>query len=132
MVERIQEIETEALAALDKAGTTGEIEEIRVKYLGRKAELTLILRGISDLEPAQRGPVGGTGNKVRKALEARIEAEKENLSAAERDAALDRKTIHDTAEAKLARAQAQAQAHARHVVEDVLHQILPDGRAEAP
>jgi vacuolar-type H+-ATPase subunit H len=52
--------------------------------------------------------------------------------AAERDAALDRKTIHDTAEAKLARAQAQAQAHARHVVEDVLHQILPDGRAEAP
>ncbi len=32
MVERIQEIETEALAALDNAGTTDEIEEIRVKY----------------------------------------------------------------------------------------------------
>lgn len=58
MVERIQEIEAEALAALEEAGTTAEIEEVRVKYLGRKAELTLILRGISDLEPAERGPVG--------------------------------------------------------------------------
>ena len=57
--DRIQEIEAEALAALEEAGTTAEIEEVRVKYPGRKAELTLILRGISDLEPAERGPVGG-------------------------------------------------------------------------
>ncbi len=49
MVERIQEIETEALAAIDKAGSATELEDARVNYLGRKAELTLILRGIADL-----------------------------------------------------------------------------------
>ena len=122
MVERIQEIETEALAALDKAGTTGEIEEIRVKYLGRKAELTLILRGISDLEPAQRGPVGGTGNKVRKALEARIESEKEKFSAAELDAAL----VNDRIDVTLPGPPALAAGHlhpitrTRRLIEDIM------------
>ena len=72
MVERIEEIEVEAKAAVEAAGSASELEDARVRYLGRKAELTGILRGIAELPPEQRGPVGSTGNKVRKTLEAMI------------------------------------------------------------
>ncbi len=69
MVERIEAIREEALAAVTAASEAAELEEIRVRYLGRKADLTAILRGIGELEPAQRGPVGKTGNEVRNAIE---------------------------------------------------------------
>ena len=62
MVERIDEIRTQAEAAIVAASSSAELEEIRVRFLGRKAELTGILRGIGDLEPAERGPVGKGGN----------------------------------------------------------------------
>ena len=82
MVERIEEIEAEARVAIEAAGSAEELEDARVRYLGRKAELTGILRGIADLPPEQRGPVGSTGNKVRKALEAIIEEKVQGLKTA--------------------------------------------------
>ncbi|TFG73053.1 MAG: phenylalanine--tRNA ligase subunit alpha, partial [Solirubrobacterales bacterium] len=69
MVERIEAIREEALAAITAASEAAELEEIRVRFLGRKADLTAILRGIGELEPAQRGPVGKIGNEVRNAIE---------------------------------------------------------------
>ncbi|MBN9621738.1 MAG: phenylalanine--tRNA ligase subunit alpha, partial [Actinobacteria bacterium] len=68
--------------------SSAALEELRVKYLGRKAELTQILRGIADLPPEERGPVGGAANKARKELEALIEQSAERLDAAELDARL--------------------------------------------
>lgn len=88
MVERIKEIEAEAKVAVEAAGSVAELEDARIGYLGRKAELTGILRGIADLPPEQRGPVGGTGNKVRKVLEAMIEEKVDGLRAAELDKSL--------------------------------------------
>ena len=44
-----------------------------MRYLGRKAELTTMLRSIGDLPPEQRGPVGKGGNEVKQALEALLE-----------------------------------------------------------
>jgi phenylalanyl-tRNA synthetase alpha chain len=69
MLERIKAIEAEAETAIREASEAGELERLRVRYLGRRAELTSILRGIGDLEPAQRGPVGKCGNEAREALE---------------------------------------------------------------
>ena len=46
---------------------TAELEELRVRYLGRKAELTAILRGIAELPAEERGKVGGGANQARKA-----------------------------------------------------------------
>src|SRR5215218_5092617 len=51
---RLQEIRAEAEAAIAAAGSSAELEELRVRYLGRKAELPLMLRSIKDLPPAQR------------------------------------------------------------------------------
>ncbi len=88
MLERIEEIRAEAGAAIDGAQTSGELEELRVRYLGRKAELTMILRGIAELPPEERGAVGGGANRVRKELEALLEASAERLDASELEAQL--------------------------------------------
>jgi phenylalanyl-tRNA synthetase alpha chain len=48
-IDRIEEIRSEAAAAIEDAAGTAELEELRVLYLGRKAELTAILRGIAEL-----------------------------------------------------------------------------------
>ena len=88
MLERIEEIRGEAAAAIGAADSSAELEELRVRYLGRKAELTTILRGIAELPPEERGKVGGAANKARKELEALLEASAERLDASELDARL--------------------------------------------
>jgi len=88
MLDQIEKIRLEATEAIVDASTSAALEDLRVKYLGRKAELTQILRGISQLPPEERGPVGGAANKARKELEALIEQSSDRLGAAELDAKL--------------------------------------------
>jgi phenylalanyl-tRNA synthetase alpha chain len=59
------------------------VEELRVRYLGRKAELTAILRSIPQLPPEQRAELGKTGNETRRALEALVDARAAALEAGE-------------------------------------------------
>jgi phenylalanyl-tRNA synthetase alpha chain len=88
MLERIEEIRGEAGTAIEGAGSSAELEELRVHYLGRKAELTSILRGIAELPQEERGQVGGAANRARKELEALLEASAERLDASELEAKL--------------------------------------------
>jgi phenylalanyl-tRNA synthetase alpha chain len=88
MLERIEEIRDEAAPAIEGAGSSAELEQLRVHYLGRKAELTAILRGIAELPPEERGKVGGAANKARKGLEALLEQSAARLDASELDAKL--------------------------------------------
>jgi len=83
MLERIEEIRGEAAAAIAAASSSAELEELRVHHLGRKAELTTILRGISELPEDERGSVGAAANKTRKELEALLETSAERLDAGE-------------------------------------------------
>ena len=82
-LERIEAIESEATAAIEAAPGTAELEELRVRHLGRKAELTTILRGIAELPAEERGKVGGGANRVRKALEELLERRAAELDASE-------------------------------------------------
>jgi phenylalanyl-tRNA synthetase alpha chain len=88
MLEQIEKIESEATAAIEVAGGTAELEELRIRYLGRKAELTTILRGIAELPAEERGEVGGGANRARKALEALLERRAAELDATELEAQL--------------------------------------------
>jgi phenylalanyl-tRNA synthetase alpha chain len=88
MLERIEEIRGEATAAIGTAGSTAELEELRVRYLGRKAELTSILRGIAELAPEERGRVGAAANSARQELESLLEESAGRLDASELDARL--------------------------------------------
>jgi phenylalanyl-tRNA synthetase alpha chain len=82
-VARIEEIRAEAREAIDAAGNPEALEELRVRYLGRRAELTGILRGIAGLPPEQRGPVGKAGNEAREELEGLLSARRAELESAE-------------------------------------------------
>ncbi len=88
MLERIEEIRAEATSGIEGAGSSAELEELRVRYLGRKAELTSILRGIAELPQEERGAVGGAANRARKELEALLEQSAERLDASELEAKL--------------------------------------------
>jgi phenylalanyl-tRNA synthetase alpha chain len=88
MLDRIAEIRAEAAAAIGAAAGTAELEELRVSYLGRKAELTTILRGIADLPAEERGAVGAAANTARRELEALLEESAARLDAVELDARL--------------------------------------------
>jgi phenylalanyl-tRNA synthetase alpha chain len=88
MLDRIESIHDEAVAAVAAAGTTDELEELRVRYLGRKAELPNLLRGVGELPPEERGAVGKRANEVRRDLEARLGEARERLDAAELDTRL--------------------------------------------
>jgi phenylalanyl-tRNA synthetase alpha chain len=83
MIDRIQELQREAESAIAAAASSAQLEELRVSYLGRKAELPQMLRGVAALEPEQRGAVGKAANQARQALEALIEARSEQLSVGE-------------------------------------------------
>ena len=82
---RLQEIRAEAESAIAAAGTADALEDLRVRFLGRKAELTAMLRSIKELPPEQRGPVGKGGNDVKQALEALLDERGAALAGSELD-----------------------------------------------
>jgi phenylalanyl-tRNA synthetase alpha chain len=88
MIERIEQLRGEAQAAVEAASGTAALEEVRIRYLGRKAELPNILRGVAELPPDQRGPAGRAANEARRALEQAIEAKAGALAAHELQARL--------------------------------------------
>jgi phenylalanyl-tRNA synthetase alpha chain len=94
--DRIEEIRGEAAEAITAAGSTEELEELRVRYLGRKAELTAILRGIAELPAEERGPVGKAGNQARAALEQALEARLADRDSSELESRLAEDTVDVT------------------------------------
>jgi len=118
MLERIEEIRGEAAAAIAAAGSTAALEELRVRFLGRKAELTTILRGIAELPAEQRGKVGGAANRARKELEALLEASAERLDASE----LEERLLADRVDVTLPGAPPRPVGHA-HLIARTTRQI---------
>jgi phenylalanyl-tRNA synthetase alpha chain len=88
-LDRIAELEVEARAAIAAASDPDALELARLRYLGRKSELPLLLRSIGSLDPAERGQVGAAANQARKTLEALISSREGELAGGELSAALD-------------------------------------------
>jgi len=84
-VGRIEELKTEALAAVAASDTTAELETVRVGYLGRSAELTEIKKSIGDLPPDDRKSVGAASNVATREMVSALAERLEKLSAAERE-----------------------------------------------
>jgi phenylalanyl-tRNA synthetase alpha chain len=96
MIERIEELRAEAEGAIAAAAGSDGLEELRVRYLGRKAELPQMLRGVAALPPEERGAVGRAANQARQALEAQIEARVAELGAGELETRLREDTVDVT------------------------------------
>jgi phenylalanyl-tRNA synthetase alpha chain len=96
MKDRIDELRSEGESAVAAAGDSAALEDVRVRYLGRKAELPNLLRGIAQLPPEERGQVGRAANEARRALEAAIEARRSQLAGSELEARLARDVVDVT------------------------------------
>src|ERR1700756_3918612 len=83
MTDRIAEIQREAEAAIGAAATSEALEGVRVRYLGRKAELPNLLRNVAQLPPEERAATGKAANQARQALERAIEERGGQLATAE-------------------------------------------------
>ena len=75
MKEQLEAIRASALAAIGAAGSTGELEALRVQYLGKKGELTALLKQMGKLSAEERPVMGQLANAVRAAVEAAVEAQ---------------------------------------------------------
>lgn len=96
VADRITELQREGAEAVAEAATSAQLEDVRVRFLGRKAELPNLLRGVSELPPEQRGAVGKAANEVRKALEAKIEEKAGALALAELQVRLEQDRVDVT------------------------------------
>src|SRR3954464_4317579 len=86
--DRIAALRAEGEAAAPPATATAELEEVRVRFLGRKAELPNLLRDVGKLPPEERGPVGKGANQARVALQQAVDARQAELEALELEAKL--------------------------------------------
>ncbi len=100
MKQRLEEIKSAAITAIDAAATMPEIEEIRVKYLGKKGELTAILKQMGSLSPEERPVMGQLVNEAKAAVEELLTAKTEELKKAATLQKLKEETIDITMPAK--------------------------------
>ncbi len=73
MKEQLAKIRSEALAAFEGAKTSAELDALRIQYLGKKGELTAVLKQMGKLSAEERPAMGQLANEVRSALEAALE-----------------------------------------------------------
>jgi phenylalanyl-tRNA synthetase alpha chain len=83
---KVQAIQEEALREIRAAATAADLERLRVKFLGRKGAITLVLRGLKDLAPDRRRRVGQEANQAKQALEEALDQALADLKAAARRA----------------------------------------------
>ena len=82
MKEQLQQLKEQALAALQEAATPAALEELRVRYLGKKGEVTAVLKQMGGLSPEERPIMGQLANSVRAEIEEKLEERKTEIHAA--------------------------------------------------
>jgi len=80
----LERIHRDALAALQAAQTEAEVEQLRIRFLGRKGELTEAVRGLREVPPAERPAIGAYLNQIKDEVERRVEEGLAALRQAER------------------------------------------------
>jgi phenylalanyl-tRNA synthetase alpha chain len=95
-VDKIAAIRQQAEDAVNRAVSTTELEELRIRYLGRKAELPNLLRHVSELPSEQRAATGKAANEARQSLERLIDSKAAELAAQELDERLERDRVDVT------------------------------------
>ena len=96
MKQTLENIRLQAIASLDEAATPAALEELRVKWLGKKGELTAVLKMMGKLSPEERPVMGQLANSVRAEIESKLESRKTELNAAVLEARLVEEAIDVT------------------------------------
>ena len=96
MKEQLEQIKANALTALEAAATPAALEELRVKLLGKKGELTAVLKQMGKLSAEERPVMGQLANSVRASIEQELEKRKADIHAAALEAKLASEAIDVT------------------------------------
>ena len=96
MENQLREIRERAIARLSEIRDTASLEELRVNLLGKKGELTGILRGMGKLSPEMRPKMGHLVNDVRNAIESALEKRLSELREREKSLRLEREKVDVT------------------------------------
>ncbi len=96
MKQQLESIRQKALAALEEAATPAELEDLRVRLLGKKGELTAVLKQMGKLSAEERPIMGQMANNVRAAIEEKLEQRKASVHAAVLEAKLAAESIDVT------------------------------------
>ncbi len=93
---QLHQMQQTATTVIAAAASLAELEQLRLSYLGKKGELSQILRGMGKLGPEERPRVGEAANQVKEALQAGLEAARSRLEAAQIAAQLAAETLDVT------------------------------------
>ena len=101
MKETLEKIREEALKQIQESETLDRLNEIRVAYLGKKGELTSVLKSMKDVAPEERPKVGQMVNEARTVIEEKLEEAKTALAEKLREEQLKKEVIDVTLPAKM-------------------------------
>ncbi|PKM96408.1 MAG: phenylalanine--tRNA ligase subunit alpha [Firmicutes bacterium HGW-Firmicutes-1] len=121
MIAKLQEIKDGAIKNISEVTDLKKLDEIRVAFLGKKGELTSVLRGMKDLTDEERPHIGKLANEVRELIEEELEKAKTALSGSAREHQLKTEFIDVTMPAKRA---SIGHRHPMNVVLDDLKNIF--------
>ncbi|MBC7825711.1 MAG: phenylalanine--tRNA ligase subunit alpha [Candidatus Parcubacteria bacterium] len=93
---QLDAIRQEAQAAIAATETLDQLEQLRVKYLGKKGPIPQVLGGMGKLDPAERPRVGARANEVKEAIQGDLDRTRTALQAAQIQARLEAETIDVT------------------------------------
>ncbi len=96
IMDNLQSIQEKALKQIEEAGALDALNDVRVAILGKKGELTSVLKGMKDVAAEERPKIGTLVNECRDKIEAALEDAKERLESAAMDERLKREKIDVT------------------------------------
>ncbi len=100
MKEKLEQIKAEALSKIENSDALEKLNEVRVNYLGKKGELTAVLKSMKDVAPEDRPKVGQMVNEVREEIEKVLEKHISQMEKAMREAKMKTEVIDVTLPAK--------------------------------
>lgn len=96
MKQKLEEIKAAAISVLQNASDIDALEEARIKFLGKKGELTAVLKGMGSLSAEERPKIGALANEIRAQVEGQIESKKAEIAAKLEEAKLAAEVIDVT------------------------------------
>ena len=100
MKDKLQAIREEALKQIRESNRLDKLNEVRVSFLGKKGELTAVLKGMKNVDPKERPFVGQMVNETREAIEEFLEETKKKLEEKPREEKMKQEVIDVTLPAK--------------------------------
>ncbi len=100
MKDKLQAIREEALKQIRESNRLDKLNEVRVSFLGKKGELTAVLKGMKNVDPKERPLVGQMVNETREAIEKFLEETKKKLEEKAREEKMKEEVIDVTLPAK--------------------------------